>query len=144
MKIVKTKRSNGSIRVSYDYSDEKTCTQQQFKDQCDLNSVLENYRKTGTPLPKLTVNDDIADFSKIGDFQDSMNIVRESIELFEALPAVLRKKMGNDPSNLNDYLLNNADEAIKFGLMTKKEVASQTPINDDKTTKKGDSSATPS
>ena len=143
MKTVISKRENGIKRYQLDFSNEKSMTQQQFKQECDINSVLENYRKTGTPLPNPQFSENIVDLTAYGDFQQSMDTIRESIELFEALPAALRKKMGNDPANLPSYLEENEQEAIKYGLMTKKEAPIDQPKNDDKTTKQGDPTPEP-
>lgn len=138
MKTIIETRKNGTRRVLHSFDGLKSMTQQNFKQECDINSILENYRKTGTPLSNPQFNEQIVDVSTYGDFQDSMNKIRESVELFEQLPAVLRKKMDNDPANLPAYLEENAEEAIKYGLMTKKEAPLDPPKNDDKTTKQGD------
>ena len=143
MKTVILKRENGTKRYQLDFSDDKSMTQQQFKKECDVNSILENYRKNGTPLPNPQFTENIVDLTTYGDFQQSMDTIRESIELFESLPAALRKKMNNDPANLPSYLEENEHEAIKYGLMTKKEAPVDPPKNDDITTIQGDSITEP-
>ena len=45
MKVIE-KRKNGSIRV-YTVNNEPSMTDQQFKDDCDVNSIVNKFTKTG-------------------------------------------------------------------------------------------------
>lgn len=128
-----TKRSNGTLDVETIIEGE-TMTQQQFKDDCDVNSILEKYRKTGSISHLNNNQPQYADFSGYQDFQSSLHMVIEAQAKFDALPAHVRQRFGNDPAMLVDFLSNseNSDEAIKLGL--KVAPAPQAQPNDDKTT----------
>ena len=100
-------------------------TQQQFKDECDINKIMDRYLRTGVlsdPLqnrgtPKY------GDYADIGDYMDHMNKVVEANEMFEALPASIRKRFNNNPGELIDFVMNddNRKEAEFLGLIEKKE-----------------------
>ena len=100
-------------------------TQQQFKDECDINKIMDRYLRTGVlsdPLqnrgtPKY------GDYADIGDYMDHMNKVVEANEMFEALPASIRKRFNNNPGELIDFVMdeNNRTEAEFLGLIEKKE-----------------------
>ena len=100
-------------------------TQQQFKDECDINKIMDRYLRTGVlsdPLqnrgtPKY------GDYADIGDYMDHMNKVVEANEMFEALPASIRKRFNNNPGELIDFVMNddNRAEAEFLGLIEKKE-----------------------
>lgn len=112
----------------------KTMTQQHMKEQCDVNSILERYRKTGHINHVRTSPGQYGDFSQYRDFRQSLDLVMDAQDQFNQMPAVLRKRFGNDPSQLLDFLSDpeNQQEALKLGLLN---AAPQTGApNDDKTT----------
>lgn len=57
------------------------------------------------------------------DLQSALEVVRRSQEAFDALPADLRFRFGNDPVAFMDFVQDesNKDEAIKLGLIPKPE-----------------------
>lgn len=121
-------------------SDKPSKTQQHLKNECDVNSILERYRKTGTITHVKKSSGMYGDFSKYSNFQENLNIVKDAYELFDNLPSQIRKKFDNDPSELINYLQDpkNHEEAIQHGLLNPKPESkkSEAPLNDDKTTKK--------
>jgi len=99
---------------------EKSVTQQQFKEETDINTIVKRFGLTGTvPLnykPPLS-----GDFTEVSDFHSAMNAVREAEEAFMMMPAALRKKFNHDPQELMLFLdkEENREEAIKLGLVNK-------------------------
>lgn len=130
MKIVKRKRVQTVIEG-------KTMTQQHQKEQCDVNSIIEKYRKTGHIAHTRKGEGRYGDFSKYHDFRANLELVSDAQTQFDALPAHLRKRFANDPANLVEFLLDpsNKEEAQKLGLVPQPEKKSEAQ-NDDKTTKK--------
>lgn len=120
-------------RVIYQ-SDLPSATQQHFKDECDINSVLERYRKTGHFNPHIVRKGQYGDFTGFSDFRSALQVVIEAQSSFDALPAHLRKRFGNDPQNLVDFLSDskNNEEAETLGLIVSTPKAQK---NDDLTTK---------
>ncbi|UYD39200.1 MAG: internal scaffolding protein [Wigfec virus K19_141] len=128
---MKTKRK----RVTY-HSDLPSKTQQHMKETCDINCILKKYQKTGMLSHVSNSKGQYGDFSKFSDFQNNLNQVKEAMHSFDALPSHVRKRFGNDPSQLLDFVYNpeNREEAEKLGLVPKKAEAPQLATNDDKTT----------
>lgn len=97
-------------------------TQQQFKEQCDMNNIIARYNSTGLlidPLHPGTRQPMFGDFSTVMDFQAAQNVVVRVNEAFEALPARVRDRFDNDPALMLEFLQNedNREEAVKLGLI---------------------------
>lgn len=93
-------------------------TQQQFRDECDINTIVRRFGVTGQlPVPvRLPTYDD---FTQVRDFQSAMQAVRDAEESFAALPSDLRSRFANDPQQLLEFLgdAKNRAEAEKLGLV---------------------------
>lgn len=93
-------------------------TQQQFKEECDVNNILAKYKKTGmlNHLNKHQAN--YGDFSDLNDYQTNLDKVMHAQNTFNELPSNIRSKFENDPGKLIDFLSKeeNNEEAIKLGL----------------------------
>ena len=116
-------------------NDDPSMTQQQFKDEADINNIMARYQKTGVlvdPLTQSTRKPMFDDFSELGDFRDHQQAVIDAQEMFMQLPSRLRARFGNDPAELFQWLSNSAnkDEAIELGLMSKpSEMTPEMPLN---------------
>lgn len=92
---------------------EVTRTQQQFKEECDINNILRLFGVTGN-LPITTVQPMTGDFTSVGDYQDAMNAVVAADENFMRLPALVREKFGQDPKQFVDFCVDPANiEAVR-------------------------------
>jgi phage internal scaffolding protein len=122
------------IRVTYK-SDLPSKTQQHFKEQCDVNLILKKYEKTGMITHTKQNQGSYGDFSQYNDFQTNLNIVKDALDSFDALPSEIRKRFANNPTKLLEFIHDdsNRDEAEKLGLVAKREQP-QAAQNDDKTT----------
>lgn len=135
-------REDGSLDVATIVKG-PSLTQQQFKDECDINNILRSYTETGTINHINRKNHLYGDFSDIPNFQESLDIVRYAEEQFMLLPAKVRARFENDPAQLvafcNDP--NNMQEAIELGLAdapkTVSNVNNDQTTNTNKTVKKG-------
>lgn len=94
-------------------------TQQQYRDECDINNIMEKYKLTGV----LRVRNNYArgeyiDLASAPDFRESLDIVAKAQDAFDALPSSLRKRFGNDPMEFLDFVHDpkNIDEIDKMGL----------------------------
>lgn len=117
-------------------TDKESRTQQHLKQESDVNSILEKYKR-GIPITHVNNSKPLTgDFSQYQDFKTNKDLVVKTFNQFMALPAHLRKRFGNDPENLIDFVSDdqNYDEAIKLGLVPPKPEKPKTPQNDDKTT----------
>lgn len=103
---------------------------QSFKDECDINRIMAKYQKTGLVTWLNDRAPQFADFTQI-DFQECMNTVAQAKEMFAQLPSQVRKRFSNDPQELLAFMERdeNYDEALKLGLVVKKELpAKAAPI----------------
>lgn len=93
-------------------------TQQHFRDECDINSILQRFNVTGE-LPTGSVQPQYGDFSGITDYQSALNAVMAAQDSFLALPAKLRARFDNDPALFVDWASDeaNKDEMKALGLL---------------------------
>lgn len=98
--------------------DDPSLAQQQFKDECDINTILERFNVTGQ-LPVSPLQPQFGDFSGITDYQTALNAVLDAQESFDALPARVRERFANDPAAFVDFCLDaaNRDEMKALGLI---------------------------
>lgn len=95
-------------------------TQQHFRDECDVNNIINRFMKTGM-LPQIQADFDFADVSDHMSFEESANLVAHVKEAFMELPSELRKRFDNDPAQVISFLADpaNLDEAVQLGLLEK-------------------------
>lgn len=101
---------------------EETRTQQQFKDQCDVNNIIAKYKQTGSWPGDPNKKGVYADISGITDYQQSLQKVLDAQAAFQGLSSDLRTRFQNDPAQLLAFLQDpsNYDEGVKLGLFTPK------------------------
>jgi phage internal scaffolding protein len=103
--------------------EEPSLAQQHFKDECDINNILRQFNITGL-LPEQPLSPRYGDFTGIGDYHTALNRVIAAQDEFDALPATIRARFGNDPAQLIEFLENsdNRPEAEELGLVEKAAV----------------------
>lgn len=113
-------------------------TKQSFKAECDINTIMKKYEKTGLISHVAKHNGRYGDFLAAPDYLDAMVSVVQAQEAFSTLPAALRKRFGNDPAEFLDFVSNpaNEDEMRKLGLLKPlrpvDDVPASTPAGDTK------------
>lgn len=100
-------------------------THQSFKDECNINVIVEKYTKSGLwseTLRPATNQPMFGDFTNAPDFRECMTRIAEAQADFDALPSSLRKRFSNSPVELLNFVSNasNREEAILLGLIQKK------------------------
>lgn len=118
-----------------------TLTQQHFKDEVDINTIVERFGLTGE-MPQLQQLPSYGDYSGIFDYQTAMNAVRAADESFMNLPAKIRNRFDNNPQKFVDFCEDddNKEEAYKLGIALRPE--QDKPLTDH-TTPPGDKPQTP-
>lgn len=101
----------------------KTKTDQSFKKDCDVNVIVAKFMKTGQISHINKRQGFYADVSEIPDLLGAQQILRDAEQAFADLPATVRKRFGNSPEALLEFLSdeNNREEAIKMGLIPEAE-----------------------
>lgn len=136
-------RDNGTVRVSTE-NKLPSLTDTQFAEDSDINNIVAKYAQLGQQIPPPQTVAKYTDLTQIPDLATAMNIVTESQNLFDALPAEARYRFHNNPEEMLEFLKDpeNDKEAIKLGLKNKPkpQPIPQTPthaqnddLNDDKT-----------
>lgn len=100
---------------------EPTKTQQNFKDECDINNIVDRFLKTNT-MPDVNIPEAFGDYLNApGSFHEALNLVIEAQDGFNSLPSNIRARFNNDPGALLDFLQdeNNLEEAYTLGLVEK-------------------------
>lgn len=77
---------------------EERMTKSEFAAECDINLIMARYERTGIlPEDALAAASRFGDFSQVPTFQEMQDRVIAAHELFDALPAAVRKTFDNDP-----------------------------------------------
>lgn len=110
-------RKNGSKRV-YTENTQPSLTDQSYKEDCDTNTIIKKFLKTGQVTHVAKMAGQFADVSAVPDFHTAMSRVKEAEYAFMQLPSQLRAKHGNDVSKMIDWINDpkNKDEAVELGL----------------------------
>ena len=100
--------------------EEPTLAQQHYKEECDINTILQKFSITGI-LPEAPLSPRYGDFSGISDYHTALNRVIAAQDEFEALPAQIRARFDNDPAKLIEFLDDEANrpQAEELGLVEK-------------------------
>lgn len=115
--------------IGIDFTDVKSLTQQQFKEDADINVIVERFARTGVLVDPATIGSRVADFPAyhgLSDYHELQTNIAEANEMFFDLPSHIRERLGNDPSVMLDVLLDPAQRplAIELGFYS----ASPTPV----------------
>ena len=94
-------------------------TQPEFKADCDINTIISRYEAAQAPLPISDISHYL-DYSQVTDYQTAMQSVAAIGDYFDSLPATVRKRFANDPSELLAFLdqPQNRSEAEILGLVS--------------------------
>ena len=95
-------------------------TQQQFKEESDINEIVRRFGLTGQ-VPEGVGIPMSGDFTDVSDFHTAMNMVRTAEAEFMKLPAEVRARFSNDPGAVIQFLDDpaNLDEAVRLGLVAR-------------------------
>lgn len=122
-----------------------TMTQQQFKDDADINNIIAKFEVTGVlgdPLQPATRTPQFGDFSEMPSYQEAQNVLVQARNAFMALPSNIRERFGNSPEAYFDFVQNLKEgsdeyvEAVRLGIVNKPVVDSSKvsqPVADGKT-----------
>lgn len=102
-------------------------TQQQFKEECDINLILARFTRTGV-IDSVAAGQAIyGDFSNVQDYQTAQNSLLAAQQAFDSLDSSVRKRFNNNPAELLAFMDNpdNAAEAFELGLINSSPVVNK-------------------
>lgn len=119
MKTIIVERENGTRRVMQQTAP-TTRVEQSHRDRCNINTIMRKAHETGF-VPTSNTPAHYGDFTNVSDYQTARNRILEADQAFAALPAHIRKRFDNDPSNLIAFIEdeNNLQEARELGIVAK-------------------------
>lgn len=99
--------------------DGPSMTKQSHKDECDIHNILSQFKRTGIISHIKQSGATFDDLPSDIDFQTSLHTVMEAERQFSLLPAKVRARFGNDPSQLLAALQdpNLATELRELGIL---------------------------
>lgn len=108
---------------------DESLTQQSFKDEADINTIVRRFGLTGQ-LPQDLQMPVSGDFTGISDYHTAMNMVLAAQDEFLRVPADVRARFQNDPAQLMAFLDDPANraEAESLGLVTAAPAAPAAPV----------------
>ncbi len=126
-------------RVQIDFPNPSR-TKQAFKDEADINRILDKYHRTGL-IPTYDQPQQYGDYTEVMCYHTAQNKIAEGKTAFENLPSKIRKRFHNDPGQFLDFIYDetNLPEMVELGLAmprpdeAKKEVKTTrkgSPLND--------------
>lgn len=91
--------------------------QQQFKDECDINTIAKNFGLTGQ-LPTPVYLPTFDDFSEVSDFQSALHAIQRAEASFLAMPSAVRERFNNNSQKFLEFTSDarNAAELKALGL----------------------------
>lgn len=97
-------------------------TKQEFKDECDINTIMAKYMQTGIID---FVNKHQAQYADVAaiDFQTALDQVNQAQNMFDDLPSKIRERFQNNPGAFIDFMSNpdNGPEMVSLGLATPRQ-----------------------
>lgn len=100
---------------------DESLTMQSFTEDADLNVIAKRYGIDGQ-IPVAPINPAMyGDFSDAPDLREALDRTRDAKNKFMDLPAKLRARFRNDPSELWDFVNDpeNWEEALRLGILAK-------------------------
>lgn len=106
------------VRDDLDFTGDPGLTRQEFADECDINTIMERYEKTGVVSHVNRATPVYLDTTLYKGLQASMDAFKEAEAAFLALPAKVRKEFDNDPQKFVEFAVNpdNLDQMREWEL----------------------------
>ncbi len=102
-------------------------TKQAMQAECDINNIMAKFQKTGVIDFVNKHSPQFGDATGI-EFQDAMEKVAKSREMFAELPSKVRKRFDNDPAQFLDFVNDPENEAEARVLGLTKDRRKEKPV----------------
>ncbi|WNK13121.1 MAG: internal scaffolding protein [Microvirus sp.] len=93
-------------------------TKQSFSEEADINTLIRRFGIDGQ-IPQGVRMPSFGDFRGVGSYQDAIHAVMLADASFQAMPAHVRSRFGNDPAAFVAFCDDDAnrEEAVRLGLV---------------------------
>lgn len=132
METIKPAHNHYRNRIQLDCSDPQL-TDQSYKKQCDINTIMLQYQKTGLLPQQTTIPGQYIDTTLTPSLETAFEVTRNAIDAFYNLPPDIRRLMDNNPSQLESFILNKDNDHIlkKHGIIIEQKLSEpQATLND--------------
>lgn len=112
------------------HNDEPSMTQQHHAADADINVLVKRFGITDGAIPPAAPDTQYyGDFTDAPSFREALDRIHTAREHFQELPANLRSRFHNDPTELFAWVTDpaNADRAVELGLLAKTPVQPTDP-----------------
>lgn len=107
------------LKQTISFPEESPYTRQEFKDECDINTIMAQYIQTGEFFH---LNESAPQYLDCTgeDFRSAMDYVAGAFSMFEELPSKVRAQFDNDPATFLDFASQekNRPELAEMGLLS--------------------------
>lgn len=100
-------------------------TKGSFKDECDINKVVDRAKRTGY-LPPVPAERQFLDVTSVPSYQEALDLVLRAQTEFYGLPASVRAECGNNPAVFLERV-KDPEWAIKHKLATARDLPPSQP-----------------
>ena len=111
----------------------KSAAKQEFKDECDVNVIVQRHLQVGGLITPQEFSDELVTLPDNFDYHQALNAVIDAQEAFEKLPSELRTAHNNDPGSILAHLDSaeyRSGQVDAFGSPTQpREEAEEAPRN---------------
>ena len=118
---VKDLRKRKQIKFS------KGLTRQEFREECQIDNIIEKYTKTGV-LDHVNRYEAQYGEATSHDYKSALDLIISSQDMFDDLPAQVRAEFNNDPAAFLDFVSDpeNVDKFEEVGLVKRALKSAQT------------------
>lgn len=98
---IRNRNHRMKVTVEMAVAPDDALTQQQFKDECDMNRIVKNAARGIAPKFLARGAPQYGDFSNVPDLTSAYETIERAESAFMNLPAELRLELGNNPANIS-------------------------------------------
>lgn len=110
----------------YDFFDEMSPVQQHFRDQSDVNYIVDYWSRTGTFNSVNSNPAKYVDCTVVQDYQKALDILSDADRILESLPPAQRLKFHDDPVAFVEYFSDPANSAEFEALVSSDSLGNKT------------------
>ena len=127
--VIQFNNAYSPSRKVFSIPEGESLTEQHHADGLDIKNMINKYDRTGILSNVQRGKAMYGDFTKVNEYQDALDLVNNSKNLFNELPSDIREKFSNNPGEFFEWITNpeNSQEAIELGLQKAPAADPKTP-----------------